>query len=201
MSGLRFGPIGKDAVHAAIDMQVYFAENSDWAAPATHRIAANVARLAAHAPVRTIFTRFMTPERAEHAQGHWQVFYRRWQSVLTPSIHASAFDLLPALARFVPPARVIDKIGYSAFESHEFVKVLAELKAGALIFSGVETDACVLASALSAVDRGHRVILARDALASGSEAGHHAALDHIYPRLDQQVEIADTATILKEWQP
>ena len=68
-----------------------------------------------------------------------------------------------------------------------------------LILSGVETEVCVLATALDAVDRGLHVVLATDALTSGSAAGHSAALEAVYPRFDQQIESATTAAILAAW--
>ncbi len=46
-----------------------------------------------------------------------------------------------------------------------------------------------------------RVIIATDAVASGSDAAHAATLAHLYPRFDQQIELTDTATILKAWTP
>ena len=35
IDGLRFGPIGAGAVHVAIDMQVVFADHTDWGAAST----------------------------------------------------------------------------------------------------------------------------------------------------------------------
>jgi len=199
--GLRFGPIGKRAVHAAIDMQRLFAEDTEWASPVVHDIAPRVARITAHAPHLTLFTRFLTPDRAEDAQGQWQIYYRHWKSVLSSNIDADLLDLIPLLRRFTPPARVIDKYVHSAFEAPRFQEALDELKADTIIFTGVETDVCVLATALTAIDRGYRTILISDAIASSSPPGHDSSLDSIYPRFDQQVELIDTDTLLKAWTP
>ena len=98
-----------------------------------------------------------------------------------------------------PPAAVVDKSRYSAFAEPHLHAHLMDRKADGLIVTGAETDVCVLATALGAIDRGLRTILVADALASGSEAGHAAALSAIYPRLDQQVEVIDTDTLLREW--
>ncbi len=201
IEGLRFGPIGQRAVHAAIDMQRLFAEDTEWASPVVRAIEPKVGRICAHEPHRTLFTRFLTPERAEDAMGQWQIYYRHWKSVLASNMDTGLLDLLPSLRRFAPPARIIDKYVHSAFEASEFQKALDELNADTIIFTGVETDVCVLATALTAVDRGYRTILVSDAIASSNEASHKAALDGIYPRFDQQVELIDTDTLLEAWTP
>ncbi len=201
IEGLRFGPIGKRAVHAAIDMQRLFAEETEWASPVVFAIEPDVSRICAHAPHLTLFTRFLTPKRAEDAHGQWQIYYRHWKSVLAGNLDPDLLDLLPPLRRFVPPARVIDKYAHSAFEAPQFQAALDELGADTIIFTGVETDVCVLATALTAIDRGYRTILVSDAIASSSPGGHSSALDSIYPRFDQQVELLDTNSLLKAWTP
>jgi nicotinamidase-related amidase len=200
-TGLVHGPLSGAICHVAVDMQVYFAENSEWASPATLAILPMVERLAAHAPARTIFTRFMPPHAEAHATGQWQTYYRRWASVLGQNNDPAIYDLLPPLRRFVPPAHVVDKPTYSAFEAPGFLETLARLGCETVILSGVETDVCVLATALTAVDRGIRVILATDAMASGSAEGHDRILDTLVPRYDRQIETASCSTILERWTP
>lgn len=199
IAGLRFGPIGAHAAHVAIDMQVVFAEHPDWGAQGTTEIAPRVGRIAAHWPERTIFTRFMPPSSLAAAPGQWQAFYRRWPRILAERGNAALFDLLPALRPYAPPAMIVDKLVYSAFETETFRQSLRDLAADTLIFTGVETDVCVLATALGAIDRGLRTILIADALASASAQGDNAARAAIYPRFDKQVEVIDTETLLQEW--
>ena len=199
IDGLRFGPIGAGAVHLAIDMQVVFADHADWGAASTHEILPRIARIAGHRPERTVFTRFLPPKSLPDLPGQWSAFYRRWPQILAESGNAALFDLLPVLKRFAPPAKVVDKHIYSAFEAPDFAPALRELSADTLILTGVETDVCVLATAIGAMDRGFRTILISDALASGSDAGHAAALASVYPRFDQQIELIDTETLLREW--
>jgi nicotinamidase-related amidase len=109
------------------------------------------------------------------------------------------FGLLPPLRRFTPPAHVIDKWVHSAFEAPEFQPLLDRLAPSVLIFSGVETDVCVLATALTAIDRGYRTILVTDAITSSSAAGHDASLEAVFPRFDMQVETTSTDDLLKQW--
>ena len=76
---------------------------------------------------------------------------------------------------------------------------LREREADALIISGSETDVCVLATVLSAVDLGYRVIVVRDAVCSSSDEGHDMLLRLYHTRFSEQIETADAATILSQW--
>jgi nicotinamidase-related amidase len=76
---------------------------------------------------------------------------------------------------------------------------LREREADALIISGSETDVCVLATVLSAVDLGYRVIVVRDAVCSSSDEGHDMLLRLYHTRFSEQIETADAATILSRW--
>ena len=67
---------------------------------------------------------------------------------------------------FVPPARIADKPTYSAFESPEFRAMLDEMACRTVICTGVETDVCVLATVMTAMDRGYRVVLPSDGVHS-----------------------------------
>ena len=75
-----------------------------------------------------------------------------------------------------------------------------EREADALIISGSETDVCVLATVLSAVDLGYRVIVVRDAVCSSSDEGHDMLLRLYHTRFSEQIETADAETILSRWQ-
>jgi nicotinamidase-related amidase len=199
--GLLHGPLGPEACHVAIDMQVFFASGSEWAVPDTLRVLPVVERLARHAPASTIFTRFMPPRTVAEAHGQWQTYYRRWSSVLRQANDTGIYDLLLPLRELASPAQVVDKSAYSAFESVGFCDVLSRLGFKALILTGIETDVCVLATALDAVDRGLRVVMVSDGLGSGSETGHSAILQTLAMRYDEQVEIVYSSTILERWRP
>ena len=78
---------------------------------------------------------------------------------------------MPPLAVLCPPATVIDKTRYSAFAEPRLIEHLRQRETDALIVSGSETDVCVLATVLDAVDIGYRVIVVRDAVCSSSDQG------------------------------
>jgi nicotinamidase-related amidase len=198
---LPFGSLGREAVHLCIDMQRLFGEETEWHTPGVADVTPAILRIARHAPERAIYTRFRAPERIEQAKGQWQTYYRRWQSVLADRNEPGLYDLVPELRPFVPPGLLLDKYGYSAFDAPELEPMLERLGATTLILTGVETDVCVLATLLGAIDRGHRVVLVEDAIASGNPASHAATLAHVIPRFDRQVEVTDTASLLEYWQP
>jgi nicotinamidase-related amidase len=81
-------------------------------------------------------------------------------------------ELMPPLAALCPPATVIDKTRYSGFAEPRLPPHRRGREADALIISGSETDVCVMATVLSAVDLGYRVIVVRDAVRSSSDEGH-----------------------------
>jgi nicotinamidase-related amidase len=68
-----------------------------------------------------------------------------------------------------------------------------------LIISGSETDVCVLATVLAAVDHGYRVIIAQDALCSSSDNTHDALLELYRNRFDIQIELASCEEVLERW--
>src|SRR5258708_3934331 len=106
---------------------------------------------------------------------------------------------MPELRHFTPPAVVFDKMVYSAFADGRLHAHLQEQSVGTLIVSGSETDVCVLASVLVAVDHGFRVVLARDALCSSSDKAHDASLALYRQGFDLQIELADSQEILETW--
>ena len=95
---------------------------------------------------------------------------------------------------------VIDKTRYSALAEPKLAEHLRQREADALIVSGSETDVCVLATVLDAVDIGYRVIVVRDAVCSSSDEGHNMLMRLYHARYTEQIETADAATILTRWE-
>ena len=108
-------------------------------------------------------------------------------------------DLVPELAAIARPGMLIDKHVHSCFDAPTMAPALAKLGATGVILTGVETDVCVLATVLDAIDIGLRVVLVEDAVASSSPEGHRAAMEAIYPRYDQQIEVLTTRELIAAW--
>jgi nicotinamidase-related amidase len=158
------------------------------------------AALANRHPERTIFTRFIPPRRPEQMPGTWRRYYERWRIATREALPLELLKLMPPLAALCPPATVIDKTRYSAFAEPWLIDHLHQRRADALIVSGSETDVCVLATVLDAVDIGYRVIVVRDAICSSSDEGHEMLMRLYHTRYTEQIETADAETILSRWE-
>ena len=187
------------AVHLCIDMQNIFSSGGIWPTPWMERVLPGIVRLVEHNPARTVFTRFITPLSAADRPGRWRRYFNRWDAATRSRLPEGALDLVPPLERFVPPAVVIDKPGYSAFFESSLAPLLGEKQIGTLIFTGSETDVCVLASVLHAVDRGHRVIVVEDGLCSSSDEGHDALMTLYRTRFAEQIELATLDEVCALW--
>ncbi|HEX6443232.1 MAG TPA: isochorismatase family cysteine hydrolase [Stellaceae bacterium] len=196
---MPFGPLGERALHLCIDMQNLFAENTPWNTPWMKRVLPVVTRIAERHPERTIFTRFIPVARPEEAGGTWRRFYGRWAELTLERIDRELLELVPPLRRLAPPAAVIDKRVYSPFSEPALPRLLQQRQIDTLVMTGAETDVCVLAAVMDAVDFGYRVVLARDALCSSSDRTHDALMTLYGSRFSEQIEAADTEAILAAW--
>lgn len=157
------------AALVVVDMQRVFADPaSAWATPRYADAAAGVARLLPAFGGRTVFTRFVAPERPE---GAWVPYYRDWPAQLRPA-DDPIWDLTDEL----------DPAGAPVVTATTFGKWGPELAAATgdaehLVVTGVSTDCCVLSTALAAADAGRFVTVPADACAGASDADHRRALD------------------------
>ncbi|MCE7029984.1 cysteine hydrolase family protein [Jiella avicenniae] len=192
-------PLPASAVHVVVDMQRVFAEETAWHTPGLDAILPAILRLVEHRPERTFFARFLVPARAADAPGRWQHYYERWPELTGERMDEALLDLVAPLARLAAAGRIIDKTTYSIFTPTETDGRLRAVGADTLVFSGVETDVCVLASVIDAIERGFRVVVATDALASAAEASHDRTLAHLATRLPEQIELATSSEIVRSW--
>jgi nicotinamidase-related amidase len=195
---VRFEPIA-DAVHLAIDMQSIFARGGIWETPWMERVLPTIVGITARYTARTVFTRFITPLHADDRPGRWRRYFGKWQCATRAVLPSSQLELVPALRQFVPPARVIDKPAYSAFTGSPLASLLSDKGISTLVITGSETDVCVLATVLHAVDLGFRVVIVEDALCSSSDAGHDALMTLYRNRFAEQIELINSEELTSLW--
>ena len=130
----------------------------------------------------------------------WRHYYERWDSMTIDQMGPEMIGLVPELAKFVPPARTFDKHVYSPWTGSDLHQQLRSAGIDTVIITGGETDVCVLATMLGAIDWGFRVILVTDALCSSADETHDAMMNVYMNRFGEQVETVTTETLLESWQ-
>jgi nicotinamidase-related amidase len=73
---------------------------------------------------------------------------------------------------------------------------LCEERVDTLVVTGGETEVCVLAAVLGAIDLGYHVVLLSDGICSGVDGTHDAALKLLGDRFSVQLEINTTERFL-----
>ena len=196
---LRHGAPGETAVHLCVDMQRMFAEATEWQMPWLERVLPNIVSITSAHPERTIFTRFVPARKPGLGAGMWRHYYERWRSMTIDELGPEMIGLVPDLAKFVPPARTLDKHVYSPWTGSDLHLQLRNAGIDTVIITGGETDVCVLSTMLGAIDWGFRVILVTDALCSSADETHDAMMNIYMNRFGEQVETVTTDTILENW--
>lgn len=177
-------------------MQNLFAPGGPWQVDWFEPVLPLIVSMAEVNAERTVFTRFIPPLEADDAHGAWRRYYAAWPQITRRNLPSDFLELAPPLRKFVPPARVIDKPVYSPWLRSELDLLLEGGGVDTLIITGGETDMCVLATVLGAVDRGFRCILVSDGICSSKDRTHDAVMSLYHDRFAHQIEIAELAEIL-----
>jgi nicotinamidase-related amidase len=183
-------------IHLCIDMQRMFAEQTPWHVPWMATASPQIVELSGRYAERTVFTRFVPPPTADAMPGMWRNYYEKWPMMTGEQLPSELMDIVADLRPFAPPARFFDKRTYSPWIDGRLHETLAREKVEAIAITGGETDICVLAAALGAIDLGYRVILLKDAVCSSANETHDATLELLGGRFSVQVEITDTDAFL-----
>ena len=183
--------------HLCVDMQRMFAEDTPWHVPWMARVSPQIEELASRHPSRTIFTRFLPPEHADEMPGKWRDYYRKWWMMTGEHLPRDLVELASSLASLVPPARHFDKRTYSPWIDGRLHPILRSERVDTLVITGGETDVCVLATTLGAIDLGYRVIVLQDAVCSGADDTHDASLELLHDRFSVQLELMETEEFLR----
>ena len=185
--------------HICIDVQNLFADDTAWHTPWLSKVLPAIEALVDRAPAGTIFTRFIPPARVEDETGTWREYYARWPSMVTSQLAPDMLQVVPTLARYIPPAVHFDKNRYSPWLFGNLDKTLRANGVDTLVVSGGETDVCVMATVLGAVDLGYRTILCTDAIFGSADQTHDAAVTVFKSRFGQQLTACTTLELLDNW--
>lgn len=184
--------------HLCIDMQRVFAEDTPWHVEWMDRVSPQVSEIAGRFANSTIFTRFVPPIHASDLPGKWQDYYTKWRMMTGEHLSPELIDLIAPLKQFVPPARIFDKFTYSPWHGGHLHQRLTEEHVTQLVISGGETDVCVLATVLGAIDHGYDVILLEDAVCGGADETHEASLTLLRNRFSVQLSVVTTGEFLSQ---
>jgi nicotinamidase-related amidase len=97
---------------------------------------------------------------------------------------------------FLSARAYFDKTTYSPWIGGELHRILSSEGVETVVLSGGETDVCVLAAALGAIDLGYRVVVLRDAVCSSADDTHNASLELLGDRFSVQLELVTTEAFL-----
>ncbi|WP_438753641.1 cysteine hydrolase family protein [Pararhizobium sp. O133] len=183
--------------HLCVDMQRLFAEDTPWHVDWMNIVLPQVEEVAGHFPEATIFTRFIPPEHASDMNGTWRDYYTKWWMLTREHLPDGFIDLVPSLSRLVPPAKVFDKRTYSPWTEGNLDGALKSAGIETLVISGGETDVCVLAAVLGAIDLGYHVVLLSDGVCSGTDGTHDASLALLGNRFSVQLDLCTTEEFLR----
>jgi nicotinamidase-related amidase len=187
--------------HICIDMQRIFAEETPWHVSWMDKVKPQIAEVAGTHAERTIFTRFIPPNNAGEMPGAWQDYYRKWWMMTGNHLRPEMIDLVPELKRLCPPAKILDKYTYSPWFDGRLHAALQKEKVSSLVVTGGETDVCVLAAVLGAIDFGYKIIILNDAVCSGADETHDASLKLLGDRFSVQLQLVNTETFLRAGLP
>lgn len=186
-------------MHLCIDMQNLLLPGAPWAAPWFDTVLPRAREIARYHAAQTVFTRFIPPRSTGDAVGSWKHFFERWGELTLERVKWELLELVPALAELCPPAVVLDKPCYSAFVRTSLESSLAEKGIDTVVITGAETDICVLATVVHAIDLGFRTVLVEDAICSSTNTTHDALMTLYRTRFSTQIELASAETVLSLW--
>ncbi len=182
-----------------VDMQKLFVtdKKSPWADKKLLSVVPNIEKLVrSFGAQNVIFTRFTPPKNWKSERDSWHTYYRINQNI-TPSI--LGIEPLNIIDNFIPYLSnsivVSRKKSASIFMAGNFHSKIKKKSTKILIFTGIETDYCVLSSVLDAIHLGYYVIVVTDACASSKKQGQKHAIG-IFDRFPEQLWVTTTDDLI-----
>jgi len=185
-----------------VDMQKLFLteKKSPWMDEKLLSIIPNIKKLIKNSRIQNvIFTRFTPPKNWQKETDSWQTYYRINQKITPDILGTDALNLIDDFIPYVPNSVVVSrKKSASIFMAGNFHSIIKKKSARILIFTGVETDYCVLSSVLDAIHLGYYVIVVTDACASSKKQGQKHARG-IFDRFPEQLWVTSTNNLISHF--
>ena len=186
-----------------VDMQKLFLseKKSPWMDKKLLSITPNIEKLIkVIGEQNVIFTRFTPPKNWQDERNSWQTYYKINQKITTSIMGTEALDIVDNFLPYIPNSSITSrKKSASIFMAGNFLSKIKKRSVQILIFTGIETDYCVLSSVLDAVHLGYYVIVVMDACASSKKQGQKHARG-IFERFPEQLWIITTNDLIKHLQ-
>jgi len=162
--------------------------------PAAGAVTARAAQLlaacrAAKLPVIHVYT--TVTRSPDNRMPHWRAA-NLWQCELGTAGHAPPSALTPKDGEVVVQKQFFSSFGGTTLDSQ-----LPSLNVDTLILAGVHTHGCVRATAFDAYQRGFRLLIAEDALASDDHLHAAATRRYLGPRMAKFVSVAAIEALLR----
>ena len=189
---------------AVIDMQKLFLtdKKSPWHEPKLLHIVPKIQNLIKLVkPENVIFTSFIPPKNWKDEHRSWRTYYQINQKITREFLRKNSLEIIDKLMPYISNQSVIStrKTTASVFTTGNFYSKIKKRSTKFLIFTGIETDYCVLSSVLDAIHLGYYVIVIMDACASSKKYGQRNAKG-IFERFPEQLWVTTTNDFIKQFQ-
>ena len=186
-----------------VDMQKLFLteKKSPWMDKKLLSIVPNIEKLIKVIGRQNVmFTRFTPPMNWQDERNSWQTYYRINQKITASHLGTAPLDIVDNFTSYISNSSVSSrKKSASIFMAGNFHSKIKKKSPKILIFTGIETDYCVLSSVLDAIHLGYFVIVAIDACASSKKQGQKHAKG-IFERFPEQLWVTTTKGLIKHLQ-
>jgi nicotinamidase-related amidase len=194
--------IGSKIALVVVDMQKLFLteKKSPWMNKKLSSIIPNIEKLIKNSRIQNvIFTCFTPPKNWQKEQDSWKTYFRINQKITPGILGTDALNLVNDFIPYIPNSVVVSrKKSASIFMAGNFHSIIKKRSTQILIFTGVETDYCVLSSVLDAIHLGYYVIVVMDACASSKKQGQKHARG-IFDRFPEQLWVTSTNDLINHF--
>ena len=143
-----------------------------------------------------VFTRFTPPINWKGEKDSWYTYYRINEDITPGRLGTEPLGIIDNFMSYISDSIVVSREkSASVFLAGSFHSKIKKKSAKILIFTGIETDYCVLSSVLDAIHLGYYVVVVTDACASSKKQGQKHAMG-IFSRFPEQLWVTSTDDLI-----